>query len=170
MLLIGSILYFTSWFFVHLLLAFIVLSMKKVCCKCAIKYFTMEKVAQSFFKFINATFYEILLAVSVSMAMLRYSEHFNEADIVSVICQFVYALILAGYVIISVTFSVTKVNLWQMKEFAKVEESRQQHLDHVQMEVTQKHLKKGYEKSDIKTFLEKEKDQTLERIMKARRI
>ena len=84
MVLIGSILYFTIWFLVHFIYAIIVLSVKQVCCKCAVKYFTMEKVAQSFFKFVNATFYEILLAVSVSMAMLRYVEHYNEADTVSV--------------------------------------------------------------------------------------
>ena len=116
MLLMGSVFYFTGWFLVHFLLAIVVLSSKKICCKCAIQYLTMEKVATSFFKFINATFYEILLAVSVSMAMLRYSEHYNEADTVSVILQFIYALILAGYTAISVTFSVTKVKLWQMKE------------------------------------------------------
>ena len=124
MLLIGSIFYFTSWFLVHFLLAIIVLSVKKVCCKCAVKYFAIEKIVQNFFKFINATFYEILLAVSVSMAMLRYSEHYNEADTVSVSFQFTYALILAGYVVISVTFGVTKVKLLQMKESAKVEENR----------------------------------------------
>ena len=170
MLLIGSVFYFTGWYLVHFLLAFVVLSAKKICCKCAIKYFTMEKIATSFFKFINATFYEILLAVSVSMAMLRYSEHYNEADTVSVSLQFIYALILAGYVIISVTFSVTKVKLWQMKESAKVQESRQQFLGSVRMEVTQKHLIKGYKKSDIKTILEKKKEQTHELFMKASRI
>ena len=136
MVLIGSILYFTIWFLVHFLLAIIVLSAKKVCCKCAVKYFTMEKIAESFFKFVNATFYEILLAVSVSMAMLRYDGHFNEADTVSISFQFIYALILVGYIIISATFSVTTVKLLQQKESAKVEESRQRYLDHVQMEVT----------------------------------
>ena len=45
MLLIGSILYFTIWFLVYFFLAIIVLSVKKVCCKCAVKYFTMEKIA-----------------------------------------------------------------------------------------------------------------------------
>ena len=156
MLLIGSIFYFTTCFLVHFILAIVVLCVKKVCCKCAVSYFTVERVAQSFFKFINATFYEILLAVSVSMAMLTYSEHYNGSDTVSVCLQFVYALILAGYVIISVTFSVTKVKLWQMKESAKVEENRQQYQRHVRKEVTQKHLIKGYEKSDIKLFLKKE--------------
>ena len=86
--------------------------------------------------------------------MLKYGEHYNEADTVSISFQFIYALILVGYVIISATFSVTTVKLWQQKESAKVEESRQRYLDHVQMEVTQKHLIKGYEKSDIKLFLE----------------
>ena len=44
----------------------------------------MGKTAKKFVMFIDGTFYQILIAVSTSMAMIKYSPYFNDSDTVSV--------------------------------------------------------------------------------------
>ena len=81
---LGSIIIFAIFFILWFMIGLILLPMR-FCCNCCKRYFKMDKIARNFMAFIDGTFYQILICVSISMAMIRYSSFYNDADTVSVV-------------------------------------------------------------------------------------
>ena len=66
-------------------------------------------------KFLHGTFFEILLSVSCSMAMLKYYAYLNLSDWVSVVLSFLFAVILFSHIMFIVYFTIFKTKEWTMK-------------------------------------------------------
>jgi len=112
---LGSIVIFAAWFLIQFIISLLVTKLT-FCCKCAKKKFAIKSVASDFLEFIHGTFFEIMVCVSVSMAMLEYRDYFTDADTFSVTLQFVFTVILAAYICFVFYFTAFKATKWQVKK------------------------------------------------------
>jgi len=67
-----------------------------------------SKVLTSNLAFVHGVFFEVLVCVSISMAMLSYSEFLNDSDWTSVYLSFIFAAILLCYIVFMLYFSCWK--------------------------------------------------------------
>ena len=66
-------------------------------------------------KFLNGTFFEILVCVSISMSMFKFKDFFNTMDWVSVLMSFFFAALLITRIIFVVYFTIFKTKHWVNK-------------------------------------------------------
>lgn len=122
----GSIIIFAAWFLIQIIVSLVALRLS-CCCKRFKKCFALNKVASASLEFVDGTFFEIMVCVSVSMAMLEYKEFLNTADTVSVIFQFVFAAVLVAYLGFLSFFTACKVSLLSKKKASALAKKRQKY-------------------------------------------
>ena len=74
--------------------------------------------------FINGTFFEIMVIVSVSTRMMQYSDYFVKPDWVSFGLQFFFSFLLGVYILFVTYFSIFKIRLWKNMTYGKKCEDR----------------------------------------------
>ena len=116
----GSIFVFAFLEIVFLLTSAVWQRLRHTCCRSKFQgKFLVAKQAQNGLTFVHGTFFEILLCVSVVVAMLPYWEWLNSADRISIYVACFFALILAGYQLFVLYFAFTKVKLITQKAKAE---------------------------------------------------
>ena len=66
-------------------------------------------------KFLNGTFFEVLVCVSISMSMFKFKDFFNTMDWVSVLMSFFFAALLITQIIFVLYFTIFKTKHWVTK-------------------------------------------------------
>ena len=110
---LGSIIIFA---FIQILFILIVLIITTTKCKCPTKWakrtFTKKQACLNSIDFINGTFFEILVCVSVSTFMLYISEYLNVSDKVSLVLMGTFFLILVANVLYILYFTFLQAPKW----------------------------------------------------------
>ena len=128
----GSIFVFAFIQIVLILSSLVWHRLRKFCCHARYQgKFLVANQAQNGLIFIHGTFFEILLCVSVVVAMLPYWEWLNGADRFSLYVAGFFALILASYLLFVLFFAITKAKLITQKAFAEKYEGREDRLEEI---------------------------------------
>ena len=105
----GSILIYVGLQLAHLLLSVILSGLRRVSRNDFLQsYFAVSASLKKSLTFIHGTFFEILVAASIAMKMLTFSDYLNRADWVSLYLAFFCGAVLLIYVIYLLYFTLFK--------------------------------------------------------------
>ena len=115
--LMGSLLVFS---FYYVLIGLIVLAcsfaaIRSIKNKWLLNYLSCKSYMSHGLGFLHGTFFEILVSVSCSMAMLKYSAYLNPADWVSIALSFLFCTILLSQIIFVGYFTIFRTKEWTKK-------------------------------------------------------
>ena len=97
-------------------------------------------MSDSSLNLIHGTFFEMLVCVSVSMRMLKFADFYTDADWVSVVLQFVFAVFLVGYIIFITYFTVMKTGLLKIKSTAEALEAKKEMVKNVHKGIIERQM------------------------------
>ena len=107
----GSIMVFAFILVLNILLALLLVILKvKCCCAWGVDHFSPAAVSSNSLYFIHGVLFEVLICISCSMLMIQYQPWFNFPDSVSYWLQYIFMVILAGYILFVTYFTIFKSN------------------------------------------------------------